>query len=93
MPEPGSCSAVSGLTLWGVLMLGVAAVGSGALSRVPLAVVTLTALAAFEAVTALPAAAIQLGQAGSSAARICSILDEPEPVRDPPARASCRPGR
>ncbi len=79
----GLMSAVSGLTLWGVLMLGVAAVGSGALSRVPLAVVTLTALAAFEAVTALPAAAIQLGQAGSSAARICSILDEPEPVRDP----------
>ena len=86
----GLMSAVSGVTLWGAAMLGVAAVGSGTLSRVPLAVVTLTALAAFEAVTALPAAAIQLGQAGSAATRICAILDAPEPVRDP-ARPRARP--
>jgi ABC-type multidrug transport system fused ATPase/permease subunit len=48
-------------------------------------VVTLTALAAFEAVTALPAAAIQLGQARTSAARVTSVLDTPDPVRDPAA--------
>jgi len=48
-------------------------------------VLTLTALAAFEAVTALPAAAIQLGQARASAARVTSILDAPDPVRDPAA--------
>ena len=64
-------------------MAGVAAVGSGALTRVPLAVITLTALAAFEAVTALPAAAIQLGQARASAARVGAVLDAPDPVRDP----------
>ena len=59
----GLSSAIAGVTLWGVLLLGVAATGDGALTRVPLAVLTLTALASFEAVTALPAAAIQLGQA------------------------------
>ena len=73
----------SGLTLWGVLVLGVAAVGNGTLTRVPLAVVTLTALAAFEAVTALPAAALQLGAARASAGRIGAVLDAPDPVAEP----------
>jgi len=79
----GLSQAVAGLTLWAVLVAGVAAVGSGALTRVPLAVITLTALAAFEAVTALPAAAIQLGQARASAVRVGAVLDAPDPVRDP----------
>ncbi|HLK72097.1 MAG TPA: thiol reductant ABC exporter subunit CydC [Streptosporangiaceae bacterium] len=80
----GLGSAVAGLTVWGVLLLGVAATGDGALSRVPLAVLTLTALASFEAVTALPAAAVQLGQARASARRIAAVLDAPDPVREPP---------
>jgi len=84
----GLTAAISGLTLWGVLVLGVAATGSGTLTRVPLAVVTLTALAAFEAVTALPAAAVQLGQARVSAGRITAVLDAPDPVREP---ATVRP--
>ena len=79
----GLIAAVSGLTLWGVLMIGVAAVGSGAVTRVPLAVLVLTALAAFEAVTALPAAAVQLGQSRASAARIAEVLDAPDPVAEP----------
>jgi thiol reductant ABC exporter CydC subunit len=79
----GLMSAVAGLTLWAVLLLGVAATGSGTLSRVPLAVLTLTALAAFEAVTALPAAAVQLDQARVAAARIATVTDMPEPVREP----------
>ena len=74
---------MTGLTVWGVLVLGVAAVGGGTLTRVPLAVLTLTALAAFEAVTPLPAAAIALGGSVSSARRIAAILDAPEPVADP----------
>jgi ATP-binding cassette, subfamily C, bacterial CydC len=78
-------SGAAGLTVWAVLGLAMAATGTGALTRVPLAVVTLTALAAFEAVTALPAAAIQLGQARASAARVTSVLDAPDPVRDPAA--------
>ena len=81
----GLASAATGLTVWGVLLLAVAATGFGTLTRVPLAVVTLTALAAFEAVTALPAAAIQLGQARTSAARLTSVLDAPDPVAEPAA--------
>ncbi|MGD0555205.1 MAG: ABC transporter transmembrane domain-containing protein, partial [Streptosporangiaceae bacterium] len=69
----GLGAAVSGLTLWGVLLLGVAATGSGSLGRVPLAVITLTALAAFEAVTALPAAALALGQSRAAADRIAGV--------------------
>ena len=79
----GLTAIVSGLTLWGVLLLGVAATGSGSLGRVPLAVITLTALAAFEAVTALPAAALQLGQAKAAADRITGVLDAPDPVSAP----------
>jgi len=81
----GLTSAVAGLTLWGVLLLGVAETGAGSLGRVPLAVITLTALAAFEAVTALPAAALQLGQAHTAAGRLAAVLDAPDPVRFPAA--------
>jgi ATP-binding cassette, subfamily C, bacterial CydC len=76
-------SAVSGLTLWGVLVLGVGATGDGTLTRVPLAVLTLTALAAFETVSALPGAAVQLDRAHVSANRIAHIIDAPDPVREP----------
>ena len=79
----GLMSAVTGVTVWAVLLLGVAATAAGALSRVPLAVLTLTALAAFEAVTALPAAAVQLGQAHVAAGRITAVTDTPDPVREP----------
>lgn len=79
----GLMSAVTGLTVWAVLLLGVAATGTGTLSRVPLAVLTLTALAAFEAVTALPAAAVQLSQGAVSAGRIAAVIDAPDPVQDP----------
>ncbi len=79
----GLTAAAAGAALWGVLVLGVAAVGSGTLSRVPLAVITLTALAAFEAVTALPAAAIQIAAARTSAGRITAVLDAPDPVSEP----------
>ena len=73
----------AGLTVRAVLLAGVAAVGSDALTRVPLAVVTLTALAAFEAVGPLPAAAMQLAQAQASARRVASVVDAPDPVTDP----------
>jgi len=89
----GLGAAVSGLTLWGVLLLGVAATGSGALGRVPLAVITLTALAAFEVVTSLPAAALALGQSRAAADRIADVLDASDPVRypDSPFPAPGRP--
>ena len=89
----GLMAAAAGATLWGVLLLGVAATGSGTFGRVPLAVVTLTALAAFEAVTALPAAAIQLGQARTAAGRIGAVLDAPDPVREPASPLRLPAGR
>jgi ATP-binding cassette, subfamily C, bacterial CydC len=79
----GLSSAAAGVTVWAVLGLAVAATGAGSLTRVPLAVVTLTTLAAFEAVVALPAAAIALGQARASAGRVTAVLDTPDPVHDP----------
>lgn len=79
----GLTSVMSGATLWAVLVLGVAATGQGALGRVPLAVITLTALAAFEAVLPLPAAAIQLGQSRTAARRIAAVLDAPDAVTEP----------
>jgi ATP-binding cassette, subfamily C, bacterial CydC len=79
----GLMTAVSGLTLWGVLVLGVAAVSAGSLTRVPLAVLALTALAAFEAVTTLPSAALQLAAVRASAGRIGAVMDAPDPVAEP----------
>ena len=88
----GLMSAVTGITLWAVLLLGVAATGTGTLSRVPLAVLTLTALAAFEAVAALPAAVIQLGQASGAADRIAAVTDTPDPVHEPRRPRTLPPG-
>jgi thiol reductant ABC exporter CydC subunit len=79
----GLVTGLTGLTVWAVLVLGVAAVGHGTLTRVPLAVLTLTALAAFEAVAVMPAAALQLGAARASARRVGTILDAPDPVTEP----------
>ena len=100
---PACPAAPPGLTVWAVLGLAVAATGTGALTRVPLAVVTLTALAAFEAVTTLPAAAIQLGQARASAHRLTAVAGRPRPGPRPgrtaatarragPRAAARRPG-
>ena len=87
----GLMALASGATLWAVLLLGVAVTGDGRLGRVPLAVLTLTALAAFEAVNGLPAAAIQLGQSAAAARRTVAVLDAPDPVPDP-ARPAPLPG-
>ncbi len=81
----GLIAGLTGITVWGVLLLGVAAVGHGTLTRVPLAVLTLTALASFEAVTVMPAAALQIGSARASASRIGAVLDAPDPVAEPAA--------
>jgi thiol reductant ABC exporter CydC subunit len=81
----GLTALAAGATLWAVLLLGVAVTGDGRLGRVPLAVITLTALASFEAVTAMPAAALQLGSARASARRLAAVQDAPSPVTEPAA--------
>jgi ATP-binding cassette, subfamily C, bacterial CydC len=85
----GSAALVAGLTLWGTLLLGVAAVHDGRLGGVPLAVLVLTALAAFEIVTPLPAAAARLGAIRAAGERLFGVLDVPPAVR---ARAGERRG-
>ncbi|MCW2720649.1 thiol reductant ABC exporter subunit CydC [Pseudonocardia sp.] len=76
----GASALVAGLTLWATLLAGVAAVDSGALGTVPLAVLVLTALAAFEIVAPLPAAAARLGAVRASGTRLFDVLDTPPAV-------------
>jgi ATP-binding cassette subfamily C protein CydC len=77
----GASALIAGLTLWGTLLLGVGAVHTGALGGVPLAVLVLTALAAFEIVAPLPAAAARLGAVRAAGARLFGVLDAPAAVR------------
>ncbi len=72
-----------GATVWGMLLLSVAAQHGGHLSRVALAAVVLTGLAAFEATGPLSAAAQQMAAARASARRIFEVIDLPDPVTEP----------
>ena len=79
----GLLSLLTGLTVWVVLLIGVIATANGTLDRVPLAVIVLTAMASFEAVTPLPAAAAQLTSIRRSASRVFAVVDAPEPTTEP----------
>ena len=81
----GASALLAGLTLWGTLFLGVAAVRDGTLDPVPLAVLVLTALAAFEIVAPLPGAAARLGTVRAAGARLFDVLDTPPAVSPGPA--------
>ncbi|NLF04881.1 MAG: thiol reductant ABC exporter subunit CydC [Actinomycetales bacterium] len=65
-----------GLAVLGALALGIPAVRSGAMTPVELAVIVLTPLAAFEAASALPAAAVQVERSRAAAGRILALLDD-----------------
>jgi ATP-binding cassette, subfamily C, bacterial CydC len=80
----GLAALAAGLTLSAVAAAGAVAATSGTLGRVPLAVLVLTALAAFEAVHSLPAALLELARARASAGRLTEVMDTPDPVVDPP---------
>jgi ATP-binding cassette subfamily C protein CydCD len=72
-----------GLTVVAAALAGVQAVAAGRLDGVALAVVVLTPLAAFEAVSGMPQAA-QFRERGRRAAeRVNEILGAPEPVAEP----------
>jgi thiol reductant ABC exporter CydC subunit len=72
-----------------VLALAISAVHAGRLDGVSLAVVTLTTLASFEAVAALPAAWHGLGASREAARRLFEVMDTPAAVAEPPASAQC----
>ena len=86
---PGSVSSPSGVAVLAALLTGVPAVGAGLLAPVELAVVVLTPLAAFEATSLLPAAAIQVQRSRAAAARVLALLDAP--ADPPPTDDSRRP--
>ena len=81
----GLLLAVTGATVAGVLAVAVHATGTGAISPVLVAMLGLLALAAFDAVTPLPAAARDLAATVAAGRRVLEIADRPVAVSDPPA--------
>lgn len=79
----GLSALVCGLTVVAAACVAVPAVNDGRLSGVALAVVVLTPLAAFEAVTGLPLAVQYRQRVARSAERVFEVLDAPVPVREP----------
>ncbi|MBB1255270.1 thiol reductant ABC exporter subunit CydD [Streptomyces sp. OF3] len=73
----------AGLTVTAAAFLGAQAVHTGRLEGVWLAVVVLTPLAAFEAVTDLPQAVRHRQRVRRAAERVHEVLDAPEPVAEP----------
>jgi ATP-binding cassette subfamily C protein CydC len=88
----GASALLAGLTLWGTLLLGVGAVRDGTLAPVPLAVLVLTALAAFEIVAPLPGAAARLGTVRAAGARLFDVLDTPPALCPRPTAAPAPAG-
>jgi thiol reductant ABC exporter CydC subunit len=83
----------TGATVWLCLAFGSAAVRTGTLDGVLLAVVALTPLAAFELPSSLPAATANLAGARSALRRVFSIVDTaaPLPERRAPVRIPAAP--
>jgi ATP-binding cassette subfamily C protein CydCD len=79
----GLSALVCGLTVVGAAWAGAQAVADGRLAGVQLAVVVLTPLAAFEAVTGMPLAVQYRQRVRRSAERVYEVLDAPVPVREP----------
>lgn len=89
----GLSALVCGLTVVAAASVAVPAVNDGRLSGVALAVVVLTPLAAFEAVTGMPLAVQYRQRVLRSAERVYEVLDAPVPVQEPasPADAPASP--
>ncbi|MEU8704095.1 thiol reductant ABC exporter subunit CydD [Streptomyces sp. NPDC048565] len=89
----GLSALICGLTVVGAAVVALPAVSDGRLAGVELAVVVLTPLAAFEAVTGLPLAVQYRRRVERSAERVYEVLDGPVPVGEPaePAEAPDSP--
>ncbi|MFF1918967.1 thiol reductant ABC exporter subunit CydD [Streptomyces sp. NPDC058221] len=89
----GLSALIGGLTVVAAALVALPAVADGRLAGVELAVVVLTPLAAFEAVTALPLAVQYRQRVRRSAERVYEVLDAPVPVLEPaaPAEAPASP--
>lgn len=84
-----------GAAVVAALVTGVPAVAAGLLTPVELAVVVLTPLAAFEATSLLPAAAVQVQRSRAAAARVLALVDDAAhaPAGDRAAAADDRAAR
>ncbi|MFB7913729.1 thiol reductant ABC exporter subunit CydD [Streptomyces sp. NPDC056061] len=89
----GLIALVGGLTVVATALVALPAVQDGRLAGVELAVVVLTPLAAFEAVTGMPLAVQFRQRVKRSAERVYEVLDAPLPVCEPdePAKAPGTP--
>lgn len=83
----GLTTLIGGLTVVATALVALPAVRDGRLAGVALAVVVLTPLAAFEAVTGLPLAVQFRQRVERSAERVYEVLDAPLPVREPDSPA------
>jgi thiol reductant ABC exporter CydC subunit len=87
----GSATAVTTLAAGCCVIVGLAAgtgaVLAGTLPGELLAVVVLTPMAVFEAVSGLPAAAQRFGAARAALTRVADVLIEPDPTPEPPVPA------
>lgn len=83
----GLTALIGGLTVVAAALVALPAVADGRLAGVELAVVVLTPLAAFEAVTGLPLAVQYRQRVKRSAERVYEVLDAPVPVCEPAAPA------
>jgi thiol reductant ABC exporter CydC subunit len=84
----GLATAVQGLCVVGVLILAVRASQAGTLGTTGLAVVVFTAMAAFDAVAALPTAAQQVSGVAASGRRLLDVFDQRPVLTEPIAPAS-----
>ncbi|MFI9321162.1 thiol reductant ABC exporter subunit CydD [Kitasatospora aureofaciens] len=78
----GLIALLTGLTVAGAAAVGIQGVRGGSLPPVCLAVVVLTPLAAFEAVTGMPLAVQARQRSRAARARLDEVLRAPEPVTD-----------
>ena len=83
---------LSGGAVVAMLLVGIPAVRSGELVGVNLAVLALLPLATYEAVVAMPTAALALGRVRGSAERVVEVLDAVDPVPDPASPADAPTG-
>jgi thiol reductant ABC exporter CydC subunit len=79
----GLVRGLSGLAMWGSLVVGIAAVADGRLDGVLLAGLALIPLVLFELLSPLPAAAQSLEGVRRSGARLSGVIEAPLPVREP----------
>ncbi|MEU6234565.1 thiol reductant ABC exporter subunit CydD [Kitasatospora sp. NPDC047058] len=88
----GLIALLTGLTVAAAAAVGIQGVRDGALAPVCLAVVVLTPLAAFEAVTGMPLAVQARRRSRAARARLAEVLDAP-PVVAEPAVPAALPGQ